>query len=134
MKVQPINNQQAFGMKFVNKKAWHKELQRIIKSSELRNEIDKKYPNAEAYYDKFEDWESGTYTSVLSIYLTPQKIFRMNLSSHQKEFPDNYLMKEWNGLTLSEIENKAVEKPEPLIKISINEPNWLRNLYKKLFG
>ena len=108
MKVQPINNQQAFGMKFVNKKALNKELQRTIKSSELRKEIDKKYPNAEAYYGKFEDWESETYTSVLSISLTPQKIFRMNLSSHQKEVPDNYLRDKWNGLTLSEIENNAV--------------------------
>ena len=134
MEVQSVNNQRAFGMKFVNEKAWNKKLQRTIKSSELRKEIDFKYPNAKAYYNQFEDWQSEAYTSVLSISLTPQKIFRMNLSSHSKEFPDNYLINEWNKLTLSEIENKAVEKPEPLFKISIKESNWLHNLYKKFFG
>lgn len=141
MRVQNVNNQPNFGIKYVNPKAWNPNVLKTFEKSNLLKEINSKYPNAEARYFHMKDMDmmldsDDTYTTLFDIILNKEKIFRWNLSSHSKNVPDNHLVEALNKLTLKEVEDKSVQKLSPLAQISITveKPNIFKRIYNKLLG
>lgn len=121
MQVNKVDNNVSFGIKIPNRKAWDKNVLKAFENSDLVKQIDKKYPDAVASYDKFFDWEDETYTVVSQINLKKDKNFRWTLSSHSESFPDNQFVKFLKSTNLEEVEDKSVETLKPMITVEVTQ-------------
>ena len=134
------NNQPNFGIKFVNKNAWNKEVLKVFEGSKLLKDIDAKYPKAELHYIKMSGEESMIndeliHTLIMDIKLAKDKLYRWTLSSHKEYAPEKELIKDVPNMTLKEIENSSVEKLMPLTTIEVftKKQNPIKEFFKKLF-
>ena len=140
MKVQSVNNEPNFGIKCINKKAWNPKVLEAFENSKLIKEIDAKYPNASAYYNKINEAEfdmvncEDIYTTIFDILLDSGKKFYWNLSSYSKNIPDEHLINDLQTLTLEKVEKMADTKRPPIATTEIKKPNIFQRFFNKLFG
>ena len=134
MQVNRVDNNVSFGIKIPNKNNWNKNALAALENSKLVKQIDKKYPDAVASYDKFFDWEDETYTVVSQLKLNKDKSFRWTLSSHSESFPDNQFVKFIKSADLKEVEDKSVKTLEPVatIEVTVVKPS-LKDRIKNIF-
>ena len=135
------NNQTTFGIKYINKTAWNKDVLKAFENSKLLKAIDEKYPKASIEYAKISEEESIAnseiiHTLIMDIKLVKNKFFRWHLSSHRENVPEQELLKELPTMNLKEIENSAVEELMPLstIEITPKKQNSIVAFFKKLFS
>ena len=121
MQVNKVDNNVSFGIKIPNRKAWDKNVLKAFENSDLVKQIDKKYPDAVASYNKFFDWDDETYTVVSQLKLNKDKNFRWTLSSHSESFPDNQFVKFLKSTNLEEVEDKSVKTLEPMITVEVTQ-------------
>ena len=112
-------NEPSFGIKYMNKGQWDKNVLKIFEKSNLLKTIDKKYPSASIIYNKFYDFEDETYTLIAKLNLAKDKSFRWTLSSHNEEVPKRHFIDFINTANLEDIEKKAVAELKPMTTISI---------------
>lgn len=142
MQINKINNNETtFGIKYVNRKNWNKDVLKAFENSKLIKSIDEKYPKATVEYAKISEEESLVnsemlHTLIMDIKLAKNKFFRWHLSSHREDIPEKELIKELNDLSLSKVELNAVEKLMPLCTIEIisHKQNPVFAFFKKLFS
>ena len=108
------SNQTSFGIKYLNKKAWNKDVLKAFEESKIFRDINNKYPDAEVRYTKISGEDSiGNseiiHTLLMDIKLAKNKFFRWNLSSHSEMFPEQHLKYELKILNMKDIEESAVE-------------------------
>ena len=134
------NNQPNFGIKFINKNAWNKDVLNAFENSKVFKEINEKYPEAKVYYTKISGEESIAnseiiHTLIMDIELAKNKLFRWNLSSHNEFFPEQHLKYELKTLNLKNIENSAAEMLSPIMSIQVNyKQNPIKAFFNKLFS
>ena len=121
MQVNKVDNNVSFGIKISNRAGWNKGVLAAFENSKLVKQIDKKYPDAVASYNKFFDWDDETYTVVSQLKLNKDKNFRWTLSSHSESFPDNQFVKFLKSTNLEEVEDKSVKTLEPMITVEITQ-------------
>ena len=112
-------NEPSFGIKYMNKGQWDKNVLQAFEKSNLLKTIDKKYPNASIIYNKFYEFEDDTHTLIAKLNLAKDKSFRWTLSSHNEEVPKRHFIDFINTANLEDIENKAVSELKPMTTISI---------------
>ena len=133
------NNQTGFGIKFINKSAWNKDVLQSFENSNLFKSLDKKYPNAEVYYMKMSGEDSIAnseliHTLLMDIKLEDNKIFRWTLSSHTENVPEKELAKSLKTMTIEDVDNYAKEDIRPIVKYDVRyRKNPLIEFFKKLF-
>ena len=121
MQVNKVDNNVSFGIKIPNRKAWDKNVLKAFENSDLVKQIDKKYPDAVASYNKFFDWDDETYTVVSQLKLNKDKNFRWTLSSHSESFPNDQFVKFLKSTNLEEVEDKSVKTLEPMITVEVTQ-------------
>ena len=133
------NNQTGFGIKYVNKNAWNKEVLQSFENSNLLKSINEKYPKAEVHYMKMSGEDSIAnsemiHTLLMDIKLDDKKFFRWTLSSHNENVPEKELAKSLKTMTIEDVDNYAQEDLKPIIKYDIRyKRNPLIEFFKKFF-
>ena len=112
-------NEPSFGIKYMNKGQWDKNVLKIFEKSNLLKTIDNKYPSASIIYNKFYDFEDEAYTLMAKLNLAKDKSFRWTLSSHNEEVAKRHFIDFINTANLEDIEKKAVAELKPMTTISI---------------
>ena len=144
MQVQPINNNnQTFGIRYLNKSAWSKVVLKAFEESDVLRSIDQKYPAAQINYTKF-NWsdianDEPITTALLSLRLNEKKAYTLQRDSHNPSVPDRLICDEIKNLTIGQIEKEAhdANKPNPVIKIEITgvkKENPVLAFFKKIFS
>ena len=134
------HNQTSFGIKYANKKAWNKDVLFAFEKSNVIKEIDKKYPEAKVHYLKMSGEESLAnseiiHTLIMDVELAKNKLYRWMLSSHTENVPEKHLIKDFENLTLNNIEESSAEKLSPIESISINyKQNPIKAFLSKIFS
>ena len=140
MQVRIVDNQPAFGIKYVNKNSWNPNVLEAFEKSNLLKEIDTKYPKAEVSYCKKSVkegsmWKSkNIYTTFLDIILEPYKNFRWNIASYKENLPDKLLAEALQTLSLKTVEKQSVKELAPILtaeKAEIKKPNIFQRLFSK---
>ena len=131
-------NEPSFGIKYLNKGKWDKNVLQTFEKSNLLKNIDKKYPSASVIYDKFYEFEDDTHTLIAKLNLAKDKTFRWTLSSHNEEVPKKHFIDFINTTSLEDIENKAVAELKPMTTIFIKPvkstfSEKVKNFFGKLF-
>lgn len=133
------NNQTGFGIKFINKSAWNKDVLQSFENSNLLKSLNEKYPKAEVYYMKMSGEDSIAnseliHTLLMDIKLEDNKIFRWTLSSHTENIPEKELAKSLKTMTVEDVDKYAIEDIRPIIKYDIRyRRNPLIEFFKKFF-
>ncbi len=133
------SNQTSFGIKYVNKKAWNKDVLKAFEESKIFRGINAKYPDAEVRYTKISGEDSiGNaeiiHTLLMDIKLAKNKFFRWNLSSHSEMFPEQHLKYELKILNMKDIEEGAVETLNPTYRLNIKyKQNPIKAFFQKIF-
>ncbi len=132
-------NQTSFGIKYVNKKAWNKDVLKAFEESKIFRDINNKYPDAEVRYTKISGEDSIAnseiiHTLLMDIKLAENKNYRWHLSSHSEMFPEQHLKYELKILSLKDIEKSAAEKLSPIYTLDINyKQNPIKAFFQKIF-
>ena len=141
MYVSKIDNQPSFGLTYINKKSWNKDILRTLEKSKLVKEIDKKYPVAYASYTKireenaFNDEPNFHLSFILK--LAKDKIWNFNIDSHSSEGTNKALIAELKSKRLEDVEKEAKPTIETLrerIDIKYDKSNPITRFFKKLFN
>lgn len=137
MKIEQINNQPSFGIKYLNKSAWNPTVLKTFENSKLLKNIDKKYPSATVTYKKIYEEDifgsEPTHTLVAVFNLAKNMIYRWSLSSYRKDIPEKNFIDFINSTTLSEIEFKAVPELSAMTQIEINKRKTVKNFFEDIF-
>ena len=139
MQINKINNSETtFGIKYMNKKAWNKDVLNAFENSKLLKSIAEEYPNATVKYTKTSEEESFInseiiHTLIMDIKLAKNKFFRWHLSSHKEDVPEKELIKELETMTLVDLTNSVTDKLMPLSTIEITpvKQNSIVAFFKK---
>ena len=142
MQINKINNNETtFGIKYLNKKAWNKDVLKAFENSKFLKSIDEKYPKAAVEYAKISEEESIAnsemlHTLIMDIKLAKNKFFRWHLSSHSENVPEQELIKELEDLSLTKAELGTAEKLMPLSTIEITpfKQNPIAAFFRKMFS
>ncbi len=80
MKIQPINSQTSFGVRYVNKDAWYPSAVMEFNCLSIVKQIKKKYPNAKFIFGGRGSGPIGnrSYYYYLSIFTDPQTVFSVS--------------------------------------------------------
>ena len=133
------NNQIGFGIKFINKSAWNKDVLQSFENSNLLKSINEKYPKAEVHYMKMSGEDSIAnseiiHTLLMDIKLDDKKFFRWTLSSYTENVPEKELAKSLKTMTVDDVEKYAQEDLRPLIKYEVRyRKNPIIEFFKKIF-
>ena len=141
MYVSKIDNQPSFGLTYINKKSWNKDLLKTLEKSKLVKEIDKKYPVAYASYTKIREenafnGEPNFHLSFI-LKLAKDKIWNFNIDSHSSEGTNKALIAELKSKRLEDVEKEAKPTIETLrerIDIKYDKSNPITRFFKKLFN
>jgi len=134
------HNQTNFGIKYINKQTWNKDVLKAFEKSKILKEINDNYPKANVKMLKISGEESIAnaeilHTLIMDIELTKNKLFRWHLSSHAENVPEKNLIKDLETLTLNQVEESSVEKLSPVLSISINyKQNPIKAFLQKIFS
>ena len=112
MQINSINNNQPnFGIKYVNKSAWNREVLRTFENSTLLKEIDKKFPEATVAYSKSYKFKPNNYDKIHTLMINFQLAegygYKWTLSSSKEEEPDKMFQKFVNEKKLDSLEFSA---------------------------
>ncbi len=150
MHIQPAaqnkNSDVNFGVNFINKPKWNKELLKTLENSELVKNIDKKYPDAFIKYLKHDVTnmdlanDEPNFLASLVFGLDKDHVTAYNINSHTSEGADRALKTYIMGVSLKNIEKRARQTDENLdytisIKPIYNKKlNIFKNFISKIFG
>lgn len=146
MKTRPVgqNNSVNFGIRFIDKPSWNKELLSTLENSRLVKSIDNKYPNASVEYFKTNLTgfdlanDESNYMSTLIFRLADKKVSTFHINSHSSEGADRALNSYVSGMTFEKIEEKAKEDVEKMnfsVQITpIKKPNPVSRFFKRLYN
>lgn len=135
MKVNEINKQPSFGIKYLNKQAWSSKALKTFENSALLKNLDKKYPNASVVYNKFYEEDpfgfEPTHTLVAVFKLAKNQVFRWTLSSHRADVPEEVFMNFIKNTNITEVENKSVTELAPLEKLEVKKISRMKEFFSK---
>lgn len=142
MYVSKIDNQPNFGLTYINKSTWNKDILKTLEKSKLVKDIDKKYPVAYASYTKIREenpfnGEPNFHLSFI-LKLAKNKIWNFNIDSHSSEGVNKALISELKNKKLEEIEKEAkptIQSLRETIEIKNKEEgNPITRFFKRLFN
>ena len=111
-------NQTHFGIKYINKRAWNKDVLKAFEESKLLKDINEKYPDAEIRYKKMSGKDSIWNTEIINtllinIKLAKNKFLSWSLSSNTEILPEKLLKYELKTLNLKDLEEGPAEEIAP---------------------
>ena len=111
-------NQTHFGIKYINKRAWNKDVLKAFEESKLLKDINEKYPDAEIRYKKMSSKDSIWNTEIINtllinIKLAKNKFLSWSLSSNTEILPEKLLKYELKTLNLKDLEEGPAEEIAP---------------------
>lgn len=122
MKVQQINNQKSFGIRYVNSRTWDPIVRDTVHKSNLVKEINKKYPNAKVEFNETKldknlptinnRWINDvSYLFSLTFHLNSEMKYSA-LYSYQQNLSEakNSVLTNLKNLTLEEVEKYIASK------------------------
>ena len=105
--IQFINNNTNFGMRYSKPEKWGTKTLKTFIESDLRKDIDKKYPNAKSFYSTKKKEDIGVmsvYNMNFKIRLDKNNVWICKDSAYSKEANDEFLAEKLQKLKLSDIE------------------------------
>lgn len=141
MYVSKVDNQPGFGLTYINKSAWNKDILRTLEKSKLAKDIDKKYPVAFASYTKIMEKnpfnDDPNYHISFILKLAKNKIWNFNIDSHSSEGANKALISVLKSKKLEDLEREAkptIKSLRESVEINYNEENPIRRFFRKLFN
>lgn len=153
MHIQPVaqnnntNKNVNFGVNFVNKPQWNKELLNTLEKSNLVKSIDEKYPDAFIKYSKHDVTgvdlanDEPNYLASLVFGLDSRNVTAYNINSHTSEGADRALNAYMRGVSLADVEKRAAEtdgKVSYTVSIlpvkNAKKPSFFKRVLAKFLG
>lgn len=143
MKVNNVQNHNhtSFGIKYVNKNAWNKDVLAAFEKSNVLKEINETYPKAKVKIAKLSGEEDPAnseeiHTLVMDIQLAKEKFFRWHLSSHTEKVPEKHLIKDLETLTMNDVEQRSAARLSPImsVEVFVTKQNPIKAFFKRIFS